>query len=158
VPDPELILLVEDDEDHAFLIRRVFWKGTPIPLQIVRSGEEAIEYLQGMGRYSKRAEFPLPAVVLLDLRLPGISGFEVLKWIRQQPGIKTMRVVVMTCSELAQDASLACILGADSFIVKPVDLDSLIHMIEASRAYWLGIDKAPQAFRGHAIMESGRKV
>jgi CheY-like chemotaxis protein len=159
VPDPELILLVEDDEDHAFLIRRVFWKGTPImPLQIVTSGEEAIEYLEGMGRYSNRAEFPLPAVVLLDLRLPGISGFDVLKWIRQQPGIKTMRVVVMTGSELAQDASLACILGADSFITKPMEFASLIRMIQASRSYWLGIDKAPQAFRGDTIMESGRKV
>jgi CheY-like chemotaxis protein len=152
--DSELILLVEDDEDQAFLIRRGFWKGTPImPLQVVTSGEEAIEYLEGSGRYSNRAGFPLPAVVLLDLRLPGMDGFEVLRWIRQRPGIKTIRVVVMACSEFEQDVSLACILGADSFITKPGDFASLIQMIEASRAYWLGIDKVPQLFRGNTIME-----
>jgi CheY-like chemotaxis protein len=146
MPDPELILLVEDDEDHAFLIRRVCWKGTPImPLQVVTSGEEAIEYLEGTGRYSNRAEFPLPAVVLLDLRLPSMDGFEVLRWIRQRPGIRTIRVMVMTCSELDHDVSLACVLGANSFITKPVDFASLIHMIEASRSYWLGFDKAPKS-------------
>jgi len=157
--DQEIILLVEDNEDHAFLIRRGFGKSTPIEsLQVVTSGEEAIEYLEGTGRYSNREEFPLPAVVLLDLDLPGISGFDVLRWIRKQTELKTLRVVVITCSELEQDVSLACILGANSFIVKPVDLESLIQMIEASRAYWLGSDKTPQAFRGHTIMEGGRKV
>jgi CheY-like chemotaxis protein len=138
--DQELILLVEDNEDHALLIRRGLCKSTPIKsLQVVTSGEEAIEYLEGTGRYCNRQEFPLPAVVLLDLDLPGISGFDVLRWIRKQAGLKPLRVVVITCSELEQDASLACILGANSFIVKPADLESLIQMIEASRAYWLGI-------------------
>ncbi len=159
MPDPDLILLVEDDEDHAFLIRRVFWKGTPImPLQVVTSGEEAIEYLEGAGRYSNRAEFPLPRVVLLDLRLPGMDGFEVLRWIRQRPGLKTLRVVVMTCSEFEQDASLACILGADSFITKPADFASLIQMIQASRAFWLGFDTAPKVFRAGMTTDNGLKV
>jgi CheY-like chemotaxis protein len=157
--DQEIILLVEDNEDHAFLIRRGLGKGTPIEsLQVVTSGEEAIEYLEGTGRYSNRSEFPLPAVLLLDLELPGISGFDVLRWIRNCPGLNTLKVVVITCSELEQDASLACILGANSFIVKPADLRSLIEMVETSRAYWLGSDKTPQAFRGHTIMEGGRKV
>jgi CheY-like chemotaxis protein len=148
--DQSLILLIEDNVDHAFLIRRGLGEGTPIKsLRVVTRGEEAIEYLEGTGRYSNREEFPLPAVVLLDLNLPGISGFDVLRWIRQQPGLKTLRVVVMTCSELDQDANLACILGADSFITKPVDFASLIQMIQASRAYWLGIDTTAQIFRSH---------
>ena len=148
--DQSLILLVEDNEDHALLIRRGLCKGTSIEsLQVVTSGEEAIEYLAGTGRYSDRDEFPLPAVLLLDLSLPGISGFDVLRWIRRQTGLKTLRVVVITCSELEQDVSLACTLGANSFIVNPVDLDSLIRMVEASRSYWLGIDKPLHSSRPH---------
>src|SRR5580765_3824471 len=138
----ELILVVEDNEDHALLIRRGLCKGSPVEsLQVVISGEEALEYLGGTGRYSNRDELSLPSVVLLDLELPGISGFEVLRWIREQTELKSVWVVVITCSELEQNASLASILGANSFIVKPRDLDSLIQMIEASRPYWLG----PQA-------------
>jgi len=137
--DREMILLVEDNEDHAFLIRRGLCKGPSVgPLQVVISGEEAIEYLSGTGRYSDRDEFPLPSVVLLDLELPGVSGFEVLRWIRKQTELNNVWVVVITCSELEQDASFASILGANSFILKPRDLDSLIQMVEASRPYWLG--------------------
>ena len=138
----QLILLVEDNDEHALLIRRGLCKGTAIEsVQIVTSGEEAIEYLEGTGRYSHRDEFPLPSVVLLDLDLPGISGFDVLRWIRKQPILKTLWVVVITCSVLEQDVSLASILGANSFIVKPRDLDSLIQMVEASRSYWMGADE-----------------
>jgi CheY-like chemotaxis protein len=159
VPDSELILLVEDDEDHAFLIRRGLGKGTSLDsLQVVTRGEEAIEYLEGTGPYSNRTKFPLPAVVLLDLNLPGISGFDVLRWIRQQPPLKTLRVVVMTCPELDPDANLACVLGADSFITKPIDFASLIHMIEASRSYWLGFDTAPKALRAGMTTGNGLKV
>ena len=138
MPDRELILLIEDNEDHALLIRRGLGKGPAIQFNVLVSGEEAIEYLGGTGRYSDRDEFPLPAVVLLDLELPGISGFEVLRWIRKQPELKGVWVVVITCSELEQNASLASILGANSFITKPRDLNSLIQMVEASRPYWLG--------------------
>jgi CheY-like chemotaxis protein len=159
VPDPELILLVEDNEDHALLIRRAFWKGTPIsPLQVVTSGEEAIEYLQGAGRYSNWAEFPLPTVAVLDLKLPGIDGFEVLRWIRKQHGLRALRVVVMTCSELDQDVNLAYQLGANSFIVKPVALEDLIQMIEVSRRYWLRFDKAPEVFRAGTTTDGRGKV
>lgn len=137
--DRELILLVEDNEDHALLIRRGLCKGPSIEsLQVVISGEEAIEYLSGIGRYSDRDEFPLPSVVLLDLELPGVSGFEVLRWIRKQTELNNVWVVVITCSESKQDASFASILGANSFILKPRDLESLIQMVEASRPYWLG--------------------
>jgi CheY-like chemotaxis protein len=154
VPDPELILLVEDNEDHALLIRRAFWKGIPIsPLQAVTSGEEAIEYLEGTGRYSNQEEFPLPTVVVLDLKLPGMDGFDVLRWIRKHPGLKALRVVIMTCSELDQDLNLAYQLGANSFIVKPAALDDLIQMIEVSRKYWL-FDKAPELFRARRTTDS----
>jgi len=154
--DQELILLVEDNEDHVLLIRRAFLKGNPTsPLHIVTSGEEAIEYLEGAGRYSNWSEFPLPTVVVLDLKLPGIDGFEVLSWIRKQPGLRTLRVVVMTCWELDQDVNLAYELGANSFIVKPAALEDLIQMIEMSRSYCLSFDKAPEVFRAGTTTGGG---
>ena len=156
--DQELILFVEDNEDHVLLIRRAFLKENPTtPLHVVTSGEEAIEYLEGAGRYSNWWEFPLPTVVVLDLNLPGIDGFEVLSWIRKQPGLRTLRVVVMTCSELDQDVNLAYQLGANSFIVKPAALEDLIQMIEVSQSYWLRFDQAPEVFRAGTTAGGGEK-
>ena len=78
-----LFLLVEDTEDDVLLVQRAFIKAKILnPLQVVRSGEQAIEYLEGAGRFSNRAEFPLPSLVLLDLKMKGLDGFGVLRWIR----------------------------------------------------------------------------
>jgi CheY-like chemotaxis protein len=118
--DRALFLLVEDTEDDVLLIHRAFLKANILnPLQVVRSGEQAIEYLQGTGRFSNRAEFPLPSLVLLDLKMKGIDGFEVLRWIRQQPGLTRLRVVVLTASNAVTDVNLAYQLGANSFLVNP---------------------------------------
>src|SRR5881275_3003138 len=100
MPDQAVILLAEDREDDISLIRKAFAKAyIQNPLHVVRDGEEAIAYLQGEGRYANRDEFPLPALMLLDLKMPKRNGFEVLKWIRQQPGLRTLRVIVLTNSE-----------------------------------------------------------
>src|SRR5437868_2030655 len=97
MPDQALILLVEDKEDDIVLIRRALAKaGVVNPLQVVRDGDEAIEYLAGERKYRNREEYPLPQLVLLDLKLPGMDGFEVLRWIRGQPGLSSLRVVVLT--------------------------------------------------------------
>jgi CheY-like chemotaxis protein len=94
-PDQSVILLVEDLADDVLLIRRAFEKAKVInPIHVVPNGEEAISYLNGSGKYANRAEYPLPDLVLLDLKMPGIDGFEVLRWIRQQPGLSSLRVVV----------------------------------------------------------------
>src|SRR6185436_101352 len=98
--DPAVILLVEDREDDVFLVRRSFKKASITnPLHVVKSGEGALEYLSGQGTYSNRAEHPLPGLILLDLKLPGMDGFEVLQWIRRQPGISGITVVVLTSSD-----------------------------------------------------------
>jgi len=115
VPDNALILLVEDQEEDILLIRRAFKKANFInTLQVVRDGEEAIAYLNGSGKYRNRDEYPLPALVLLDLKLPRLDGLEVLKWIRGQPGLSTLRVVVLTASQRIQDVNAAYQMGANS--------------------------------------------
>lgn len=155
--DQDLILLVEDDEDQVLSIRRSFWKARVLnPLHVVRSGEEAIEYLGGTGRYSNRPEYPLPAVVLLDLKLVCMDGFEMLRWIRQRTGLEGLRVVVLTLSNRLQDMNLAYQLGANSFLVKPMDLESLIQIMNAFRGYWLWMKEAPEALRTSGTIEAHR--
>src|SRR5436190_15241380 len=151
MPDHSLILLVEDREDDILLIRRAFIKGNVLnPLQVVRDGDEAIMYLAGEGRYANRSEFPLPDLVLLDLKMPRTDGFEVIRWIRQQPGFSTLRVVVLTSSQELKDVNLAYQLGANSFLVKPVDFERFIEMSQAIKGYWLWMSKAPESHRAPA--------
>src|SRR5215471_9754217 len=122
--DRSVIMVVEDNEDDIVLIRRAFERAYVInPLQVVRNGEEAIAYLKGIGKYANRPEYPLPDLVLLDLKMPGLDGFDVLRWIREQPGLQSLRVVVLTSSEQMRDVNLAYQLGANSFLVKPADFE-----------------------------------
>jgi CheY-like chemotaxis protein len=140
-----LFLLVEDDEDQVALIRRAFHKANIInPIQVARSGEEALVYLEGAGPYVNREEFPLPKLVLLDLKMPGISGFDVLRWIRQQPALKQLRVVVLTASNEIRDVNQAYQLGANSFLVKPVDFEDFVRLSQAIQGYWIWLNKAPE--------------
>jgi CheY-like chemotaxis protein len=143
-----LILLVEDREDDILLIRKSFAKGAIYnPLQVVRDGEEAICYLAGDGRYANRAEYPLPDLVLLDLKMPRVDGFEVLQWIRRQPGFSSIRVIVLTSSDAIRDVNRAYRLGANSFMVKQLDFENVVEMSAMLKRYWLGMDKAPDASR-----------
>ena len=156
--DRALFLLVEDTEDDVLLIHRAFLKANILnPLQVVRSGEDAIEYLQGTGRFSNRAEFPLPSLVLLDLKMKGIDGFEVLRWIRQQPALMRLRVVVLTSSNAVSDVNLAYQLGANSFLVKPVDFDRLVEISQALKGYWLWMSAEPEVVRASPA-ETRRRV
>jgi len=146
--DEAVVLLVEDVEDDAELVRRAFAKGSVVnPLQIVRTGEEALEYLTGTGRYANRAEYPLPELLLLDLKLPGIDGFQVLRWIRQQPELKALRVVVLTSSQALSDATEAYKAGANSFLVKPIDFNDFVNVTNAIQGYWLWTSKTPEITR-----------
>jgi CheY-like chemotaxis protein len=146
--DEDVILLAEDDENHVYLIRRAFKKGGLLnPLYVVRDGEEAIAYLKGEGPFANRQEYPLPALMLLDLKMPRKNGFEVLEWIRQEPNFKRLRVVVLTSSEEIRDVNRAYELGANSFLVKPVDLQEFMRLTEAIHGYWLWLSSAPEVER-----------
>jgi CheY-like chemotaxis protein len=136
------ILLVDDDENDVFFMKRAMKQAEMInPLQVVEDGQQAIDYLSGRGDYADRERFPLPCLVLLDLKLPEVMGFEVLKWIRQQSELKTLIVVVLTSSNLGPDIDLAYRLGANSYLVKPPTPEKLLAMVAAIKQYWLGVNQ-----------------
>src|SRR5512141_1912836 len=100
----EFILLVEDDPNDVLLIQRAFQKaGLRDVLKVVGDGDQAVEYLEGKGAYADRTRFPLPYLLLLDLKMPGTNGFSVLRWVRTEPKFKRLLVVVLTSSNLQAD-------------------------------------------------------
>jgi CheY-like chemotaxis protein len=139
------IVLVEDDDNDIFLMRRMVKKtGIPNVLNVVRDGGEAMDYLAGRGPFANRAEFPLPCLLLLDLNLPGKSGLEILHWIREQPGLETLLVIILTSSSAERDIEEAYCLGANSYLVKPASPDELEEMFAALNLYWLKHNQTPR--------------
>src|SRR6267378_1123057 len=136
--DQRLILLVEDREDDIALLRRAFDQALLTnPLQVLRDGEEAIAYLAGEGKYADRRQHPLPWLVLLDLKMPRVDGFEVVKWIRARPEFKSLVVIVLTASDQIRDVNHAYALGANSFMVKPTDFENVVRMTKVAYEHWL---------------------
>ena len=143
--DNGVILLAEDDENDILLVRRAFNQANILnPLQVVRDGQQAIAYLGGEGIYADRTQFPVPTLLLLDLKMPRKNGFDVLEWIRSQPELRCLRVIVLTTSESIRDVNRAYQLGANSFLVKPADFDQFLAVIRALQGYWLWVSEAPQ--------------
>lgn len=138
------ILLIEDNDDDVLLICRGFKRsGISTPLQVLSDGEQAIAYLSGGGIYADRRHFPLPALILLDLRLPKKSGMEVLEWIKRSPGLRRLPVVVLTSSREHSDVHRAYDLGANSYLLKPVEFDHLRALLERLHLYWLRTNASP---------------
>jgi CheY-like chemotaxis protein len=126
---PSIILLVEDEENDVLLLQIAFEKaGVKWPIFRVANGLEAQAYLNGDPPYQDRKRYPLPSLVLLDVRMPLMDGFQVLRWIRQQPAFVSMPVVMLTGSAQTNDADTAYQLGANSFLVKPMDFNNAPEM------------------------------
>lgn len=139
------ILLIEDDQNDIFLIKRAFQKNKILnPIYVVEDGEEAILYLEGKGKYAEREKYPLPFLILLDLKLPKKSGFEVLEWIKSKEKLKRIPVVVLTSSAESPDINKAYDLGANSYLVKPVSFENLMDMTKTLKLYWLILNKKPE--------------
>jgi CheY-like chemotaxis protein len=140
------ILLVEDDPNDILLTQRAFRKAnlTNASLQLVTDGDTAVAYLSGAGEYADRDRYPLPVVVLLDLKLPRRSGHEILAWLRQQPDLKRLLVVVLTSSNQRSDVNQAYDLGANSYLVKPIGLAPLVEVVQALNLYWLLLNEKPE--------------
>jgi CheY-like chemotaxis protein len=113
------------------------------PLRIVRDGDEAIQYLGGRGVFADRSRYPLPSLVLLDLKLPKRSGLEVLEFLRAQPSMKQTPVIVLTSSQESTDIQRAYALGANSYLLKPVGFDGLLEMVKAIGMYWVILNQGP---------------
>jgi len=140
------ILLVEDDEADILLLRRAFRNAhIANPLLEVRDGQEAIQFLAGEGDYADRARYPIPFLVLLDLRLPKLSGFEVIAWMRDRPQFSNVIVVVLTASDHVPDVTKARDLGANSYLVKPGNFEELVQMVKRIRGRWLLVDRMSEA-------------
>ena len=134
------------------LTRRAFkLAGLINPLFVVQDGEEAIAYLKGEGKFSNRTEYPLPTLLLLDLKMPRKNGFDVLEWLRTQPSLAALRVVVLTTSDQIHDVNRAYQLGANSFLTKPVDFRDFVQLSSAIKGYWLWISRAPELERPISI-------
>lgn len=143
-----IILLADDSENDVLMFKRAFRDfGIGSVVQVVDDGEQAIDYLKGQGKYANRAEYPLPTLFLLDLKMPRTNGFEVLEWVRLQPGLRGMLIVVLTTSERISDINRAYHLGANSFLTKPLNLDEFRLMIESLRTYWLAFNRPPTTER-----------
>lgn len=136
--------MVEDNSDDALLLRLTFNKARIVnPVHVVSGGEEAVSYLNGTGKYHNRAEFPQPQLVLLDLNMPGMGGLQLLRWIRQDRELCKLRVIVLSGSDASRDVSDAYAAGANSYLVKPGDLERFVEISKALSGYWVWVDKAP---------------
>lgn len=143
-----LILLAEDSQDDVLLVKRAFAKGgIEHPIYAVGDGDEAIAYLKGEGKFSNREEFPLPNLLLLDLKMPRKDGFDVLRWVRKQPCLAGLPILVLTSSDALHDVNLAYQLGANSFLVKPIEFENCVQLGNLIKEYWLDRSKQGEISR-----------
>ena len=139
------VLLAEDNSTDALMVQRAFKKANLLnPVQVVDDGDKAVAYLAGDGPYADREKYPLPVLLLLDLKLPRRSGLEVLEWLKQQPAIKRLPVVVLTSSKENADINRAYDLGANSYLVKPLDFDPLLELVKTLGLYWVVMNEKPE--------------
>src|SRR5882762_2530679 len=138
------ILLAEDEENDVFLLQRAFQAAKiKNPLFIVRDGEEAIQYLSGTGTFSDRNQHPLPALFILDIKMPRKSGMEVLRWLRKQPVLNSLPALIMSSSAVPHDIERAYQLGANAFIVKPSTNEERAELARNIKGFWLGFNRPP---------------
>jgi two-component system response regulator len=137
------ILLVEDNPDHAALVERSLERADgSVQLVTVPDGEEALSYLLRRSPWTDPERSPRPHLILLDLRLPRLDGFAVLRTVKEAPELRAIPVVVLTTSEADPDIAQAYALHVNSYVVKPVDFDRFVTLIADVRRYWLERNRA----------------
>jgi two-component system, response regulator len=140
----KVILLVEDNEDDAMLTLRAFKRSHVMnPIVVARDGIEALDFLFARGNHSDRATAPLPALVILDLKLPKLDGLGVLKAIRAEERTQLLPVVILTSSKEEQDLISGYSLGANSYVRKPVDFTEFLEAVKVLGIYWLMMNQSP---------------
>jgi CheY-like chemotaxis protein len=132
------ILVAEDDLTDAYFFQRAFKRaGIPVTLHFVRDGKEVLGYLQGEGQFADRAAHPLPQLLLLDLKMPRLDGFEVLEWVRKQPEFNDLQLVIFSSSGEPKDINRAYGLGANWYLVKPHSMEELNALVGQFKKFWL---------------------
>lgn len=138
------ILLAEDNPDDVWIMQRALKAaGLPHSIHFVRDGREAVDYLYGSGKYADRSTHPLPSLILLDLKMPYMSGLEVLHWIRRESSNRTLIAVFLTSSNDLRDVDEAYRQGANAYLVKPSELATLIEMLKSMDRFILGYNQLP---------------
>lgn len=138
------ILLVEDNADDIFIMQRA-WQKAEIqnPLQVVTDGQQAVDYISGTGKYADRTQYPIPCLILLDLKLPYLSGLEVVRWLRSYEPSMTLAVVFLTSSNSDMDIYQAYRFGGNAYLVKPPTPEKLIEMLKDLKAFWMKHNQFP---------------
>jgi CheY-like chemotaxis protein len=132
------ILMVEDDENDVLFTTMALQKaGVDCPIQVARDGQEALDYLKGRGKFADRSEFPIPSLVLLDLKLPQVPGLEVLKQLRRRRQYDATIVIVLTSSRHPNDIQSAYRLHANAYLCKPSGIEKLMPIAQAIKDFWL---------------------
>jgi CheY-like chemotaxis protein len=146
MPESSTVLLAEDDPDDVLLTELAFERARLAnPLQVVRDGEEAIAYLSGDGQFADRDKFPFPILLLLDLKMPKVDGFQVLKWLRAERSHLHLPVTIMTSSHHDPDISRAYQLGAEAYLLKPLDATAMVKLVQRLNAYWMIVNQVPES-------------
>jgi CheY-like chemotaxis protein len=141
---PAHILLVEDNRMDVELTLDAFKEARlQNKIQVVMNGQDALDYLFRRGKYSDRKTYPMPNLILLDLKLPGVDGFEVLRQVKSAPIIKRIPVVILTSSKDEGDRALSYDMGANSYLVKPVSFEGFLGVVQQIEGYWLSLNVAP---------------
>jgi len=153
---PLRILVAEDNSADVMLLRRAFTKaGVSPPIYFARDGQQVITYLLGKPPFDNPVEFPLPNLLLLDLKLPQVSGFAVLEWLRSCPGLNRLLVVVFSASGSSEDVRKAYALGANAYIIKPHEPEELVRIVERLQNYWLNIHTEPDEVLPTPVLREG---
>jgi CheY-like chemotaxis protein len=141
MPYRKAILVAEDSREDQFILKRAFAKaGVTTPIIFVHDGQEAIDYLSSDER-------PCPRVMLLDLKMPKLDGFDVLRWLQQQDGLRRLIVTILSSSDHDKDVNRAYDLGANSYVVKPSSAAGYDDIAEKVRSYWLEFNQPPECSR-----------
>jgi CheY-like chemotaxis protein len=142
--EPLTVLLVEDNPDHAELVMRNMADFNVLNTIIhLEDGEAALDYLRGRGTYADRKQYPMPHLMLLDLRLPKVDGLEVLKEVKSDAALRPLPVVILTTSAAERDIAMAYEYHANSYVTKPVSFDDFSRLLKDLGFYWLAWNKKP---------------
>lgn len=153
-----IILIVDDDANERFLMQAAFSNiGVSEAVYSVADGAEAIEYLKGAGQYADRNRFPFPNLLLLDLKMARMHGFEFLRHIRKNPNLMVIPTIVFTSSEDLDDLKQAYVLGANSYLVKGKTFDDLCDQFKFIYGYWMRVRVPPMDPAGRLVETPHKK-